>query len=297
MANDTEADDDGDAGASNDSQSSNGGIVALPAIIKLAKVYDLDAAAFVYTFRSVAMPHPHTDAEFVSCCLVAAAHGLNPLTKELYFMKTKAGQIQPIVSVDGWIKKCNEHTQFDGIEFEDIFTDGKISAVRCTIYRKDRTHPTSIIEYMAECAGTTPPWKSHPIRMLRHRALMQCARIAFGFAGLMDRDEFDQWQMRDTTPGGDVMPRQSTRAAASLPDLPNTSMAALPSTDATPIAIDQAALLREIERRIEAEPAKHGEIETEYRPQIMAMDDDGKAAVASAIHAARSGAVNVRVSA
>lgn len=294
MANDGGEDqaDGGTAAAQTAAAGKSGGVVALPAIVKLAQVYDLDAAAFVYTFRSVAMPDKHNEAEFVSCCLVAREHGLNPLTKEIYFMRDKHGRIQAIVGVDGWIKKCNEHPQFDGVEFEDhIGSEGKAIWIKATIFRKDRARPISVIEYMAECVQTRDkagPWQSHPNRMLRHRALIQCARIAFGFAGLMDRDEFDQWMgMRDVTPGA-AASSAASRGKPGLPDLPSTSMAALPSTDATPIVIDQSALLREIEGRIEAEPAKHGEIETEYRARIMAMDDDGKAAVASAIHAART---------
>ena len=37
--------------------------------------------------------------------------------------------------------------------------------------------------------GTTEPWKRWPRRMLRHKALIQAARIAFGFAGIYDEDE------------------------------------------------------------------------------------------------------------
>lgn len=184
-----------------------GGIIALPAIEDLAKVYNLDAAAFVYTFKAVAMPQPHTDAEFVSCCLVAREHGLNPLTKEIYFMRDKHGKIQAIVSVDGWIKKCNEHPQFDGIEFDEkIGADGSLTAITCSIFRKDRSRPTKITEYMSECRqpqrnGKDGPWQTTPNRMLRNRTICQTARVALGFAGIMDRDEFDQWQrMKDVTP-------------------------------------------------------------------------------------------------
>ena len=42
---------------------------------------------------------------------------------------------------------------------------------------------------MDECARNTDPWKSHPRRMLRHKATIQAARIAFGFAGIYDEDE------------------------------------------------------------------------------------------------------------
>ena len=36
------------------------------------------------------------------------------------------------------------------------------------------------------------PWKTHPKRMLRHKAMIQCARLAFGFTGIYDQDEADR---------------------------------------------------------------------------------------------------------
>lgn len=184
-------------------------LVTMPAIQTLADTYGLSAEHFIQTFRTMAMPSSHSDAEFVSCCLVAREHGLNPLTKEIYFMKTKSGQIQPIVSVDGWARKCNEHPAFDGMEIVEITSDGALIAARCSIYRKDRAHPTVVEENLEECSRHGGPvWKTHPHRMLRHRAFTQAARYAFGFAGLMDHDEFEQWQgMKDITP------RKSSSAA------------------------------------------------------------------------------------
>ena len=50
----------------------------------------------------------------------------------------------------------------------------------------------SVCEHMSECRGNTQPWKQWPIRMLRHKAAIQCIRYAFGFAGIMDHDEYDR---------------------------------------------------------------------------------------------------------
>ena len=36
------------------------------------------------------------------------------------------------------------------------------------------------------------PWDTHPNRMHRHKTLIQCARIAFGFAGIYDEDEAER---------------------------------------------------------------------------------------------------------
>src|SRR3546814_9231339 len=62
----------------------------------------------------------------------------------------------------------------------------------CIIYRKDRAHPTEVTEFMSECKRGTQPWQSHPRRMLRHKATIQCARLAFGFGGIYDQDEAER---------------------------------------------------------------------------------------------------------
>lgn len=182
-------------------------LVKFEAITDLAQRYGVEAEAFVNTVRAVAMPKQHSTGELISCLLVAREHGLNPLTKEIYFMRTKSGAIQPIVSVDGWIRKANEHPEYDGAEFEVVRNaDGATVAMRCSIYRKDRSRPTVVEEDLAECAaGGGPVWKSHPNRMLRNRTFCQAARLAFGFAGLMEPDEFRQWQENLEINGGELV--------------------------------------------------------------------------------------------
>lgn len=196
-------------------------IAAIPAIAEMASRYNLSPKAFVYTFRTVAMPQPHSDAEFVSCCLVAREHGLNALTKEIFFMRTKSGQIQPIVSVDGWIRKCNEHPQFDGMEFKENHDDkGALVSMTISIYRKDRSRPTTLTEYFDECSRAGGPvWKSSPHRMMRNRTICQGGRLAFGFAGIMEYDEFLQWQTQDRV-DGNAPAKRLAGAPAEIPEVP-----------------------------------------------------------------------------
>jgi type IV secretory pathway VirB10-like protein len=88
------------------------------------------------------------------------------------------------VGVDGWNNLCNRQPNYDGVEF--IETEDSCTAI---IYRKDRSHPTKITEYLSECVGNTSTWRQWPRRMLRHKAFIQAARMAFGFAGIYDEDE------------------------------------------------------------------------------------------------------------
>lgn len=143
-----------------------------------------------------------TNEELMALVVVANTYGLNPLTKEIYAFPAKGGGIAPIVSIDGWIRMTNDHPQFDGMELDVEFDEaGKPFAATCRIYRKDRSHPTSITEYFSECGRNTDPWKQYPARMLRHKALIQAARVAFGFSGIYDEDEGkDVAGLRDVTP-------------------------------------------------------------------------------------------------
>ncbi|WP_180048696.1 phage recombination protein Bet [Acinetobacter sp. YH12144] len=125
------------------------------------------------------------DVQLVSLLIVANQYKLNPFTKEIYAFPAKgSGGIVPVVGVDGWSRIINDNPLCDGIQFEQ-----DNDSCTCKIYRKDRTHPTVVTEYLDECQGSSEPWKKYPKRMLRHKALIQCARVAFGFSGIYDEDE------------------------------------------------------------------------------------------------------------
>ncbi len=155
-----------------------------------------------------------TNSQMMALLVVADQYGLNPFTRELFAYPDKSG-IVPVVSVDGWLRIINQHEFMDGLEFQEsedwisIDTDAKPCPkwMDCVIYRKDRKQPTRVREYLDEIYrpirtgkkkrddGTwyeytiTSPHQTHTKRMLRHKALIQCARVAFGFAGIYDEDE------------------------------------------------------------------------------------------------------------
>ena len=130
-----------------------------------------------------------TEDELIALVLVANEYQLNPLTKQIYAFPKKGGGIEPMIPIDGWLQIANHHPQFDGLKVEEIDNDGKPYAVEVTIHRKDRSHPIVVREYLSECARPTEPWKQMPRRMLRHKGIKECARIAFSLSGLHDEDE------------------------------------------------------------------------------------------------------------
>lgn len=146
-----------------------------------------DGAELIDTLKATAFKGQVSDAQMTALLVVANQYALNPWTKEIYAFPDKNNGIVPVVGVDGWSRIINTHPQFDGIEFEQDH-----DACTCVIYRKDRTRPIKVTEWMDECQRSTGPWQSHPRRMLRHKAMIQCARLAFGYGGIYDHDEAER---------------------------------------------------------------------------------------------------------
>ena len=154
-----------------------------------------------------------TDEQMFALLVVADQYGLNPFTKEIFAYPDKQNGIVPVVSVDGWSRIINQHPDMDGLEF--VYDDNWVTdlpgakpcpaSIECVIYRKGRTHPVRIKEFLDETYrppfnGTknsqpftiNGPWQSHTKRLLRHKSLIQCSRIAFGFTGIYDQDEAER---------------------------------------------------------------------------------------------------------
>jgi hypothetical protein len=126
--------------------------------------------------------------------------GLDPLGREVYCTEAQdaaadaGAQRKPplvVVALDGWCRIINSHPQFDGMSFEESAEreDGLPLWIECSMHRKDRRVATTVREYMCENRADQSAWLTHPRRMLRHKALVQCARLCFGLSGIYDPDE------------------------------------------------------------------------------------------------------------
>lgn len=161
------------------------------------------------TLKATAFKGQVSDAQMTALMVVANQYGLNPWTKEIYAFPDRNNGIVPVVGVDGWSRIINTHDKFDGMDFEQ-----NDESCTCIIYRKDRGHPIKVTEWMAECKRSVAgPWQSHPKRMLRHKAMIQCARLAFGYGGIYDQDEAERIVERVDVQTGEIMPQ-------ALPDYP-----------------------------------------------------------------------------
>lgn len=168
-------------------------------LVRMAQRFGVDSDKMLSTLTATAFKGNATTEQLMALAVVADQYGLNPWTKEIYAFPSQNG-IVPVVGVDGWSRIINTNAQFDGMDFvEGELNNKSIPAwIECRMHRKDRTHPICVKEYFEEVARDTAPWKSHPRRMLRHKAMIQCARIAFGYVGIYDEDEAER--IIDITP-------------------------------------------------------------------------------------------------
>lgn len=170
---------------------------------QFAQKMGVDAEKLMTTLKDTAFKQPYkgdkpgaevTEAQMMALLVVSNEYGLNPFLKEIYAFPAKGGGIVPLVSIDGWSRIVNSRPEFKSVTFAyppDDTTPNDYY-VECTIERHDRSAPIVIREYYSECARDTDPWKSHPRRMTRHKAFIQCARMAFGYGGIYDPDEAER---------------------------------------------------------------------------------------------------------
>ena len=173
---------------------------------QLAETFGIPQAGdLTAVLKATAFKGPVTDAQMSALLIVASQYKLNPWTKEIYAFPDQNNGIVPVVGVDGWSRIINSHPQFDGMDFEQ-----NDESCTCIMHRKDRAHPVRVTEYLSECKRPVKPWQTHPKRMLRHKAMIQCARLAFGYVGIFDLDEAERITERDVTA------RPARKTAASI---------------------------------------------------------------------------------
>lgn len=174
-------------------------------LLRMAERYGVDPEKMMATLKATAFRGAVTNEQMMALCVVAEQYGLNPWTKEIYAFPDSRNGIVPVVGVDGWSRIINSNSAFDGMDFEQ-----DAESCTCRIHRKDRSHPIAVTEWMSECARPgVGPWQTHPKRMLRHKAMIQCARLAFGFVGIYDEDEAER--IIDVSPASKTLdPRGDT---------------------------------------------------------------------------------------
>lgn len=114
--------------------------------------------------------------------VTAKRYQLNPLLGQIDWELHLDDSYEVYIPIDGWITLIHRQPTFQGLRFDQSTeTEHGIPIwMECTIYRSDLSHPFSVREYYVELKTDHPIWQQMPRRMLRHRTLQQCARLAFG---------------------------------------------------------------------------------------------------------------------
>ena len=157
---------------------------------KVSLRYGMTATALQQTLTKTIFPKSSATKEQVAALLIVAdQYDLNPFTKEIYAFP-QGGGIVPIVGVDGWYKLLHRDKDLSGVQVTFEYDNANVlHSATARIYKRGWEHPVEITELMAECERNTPAWKNQPHRMLLHRALAQCIRIACGLSGVYMEEE------------------------------------------------------------------------------------------------------------
>ena len=113
---------------------------------------------------------------------MANKYQLDPLSEEIGIFEHEDKTQGVYITIDGWAKLMNQHPQYAGMSLKESteLIDNIPTWMECTIYRNDRILPIIVKEYFEEVRTTHPSWSQMPRRMLRHRVIQQCARLALG---------------------------------------------------------------------------------------------------------------------
>lgn len=148
-------------------------------VSKTAKTLELEEAELQAWIDLQVMVPKQT---LIALLRIAKENNLDPLKEEVALALYDDVNWHAYITVEGYSKLLNNHPAYDGITFaQSQEQNNEIPLwMECTIYRKDRSHPTIVREYFDEVKGEQAIWQKMPKRMLRHRVMQQCARLSFG---------------------------------------------------------------------------------------------------------------------
>ena len=119
-----------------------------------------------------------TDKELFMFMGIAKSYGLNPLKREIHFVKYGTSPASIIVGYEIYLKRAERTGKLDGwkcwIEKDDI---GEKAVIE--IKRKDQSMPIKWEVYRKEFDKQQSTWKSMPTFMLKKVAIAQGFRLAF----------------------------------------------------------------------------------------------------------------------
>lgn len=167
--------------------------------------------------RTIAAPTA-TDDEFKTFMYLCNAYNLDPLKKEIYFIKY-GGKSTIITSRDGYLKIANVNEHFDGIESDVVyqgdqlikrdngslhitygqehlmFDKSKLTGAFCSVFRKDRQKATTVFVSIRDYYKKEAPiWQQYTNAMILKVAEAMALKRAFAISGLVTKEEIDDYK-------------------------------------------------------------------------------------------------------
>ena len=180
--------------------------------------------------KSQFFPQTATNDEMVYCMNIAKVMGLNPITKEIFFVPRRSqvnGQwiekVEPMLGRDSYIKVAHSTGKFAGMEttssierVPNLTPDGGWEessdlVATCKVWRTDTSIPFTVSvrysEYVQKTKQGEPTkfWKEKPDTMLKKVAESQALRKAFSINGAYSEDEIETAIIE---PRSSVVPQQ-----------------------------------------------------------------------------------------
>lgn len=138
-----------------------------------------------------------SDQELLMGLQIAKTFGLNPLKREVYFVKYKDDQpMQVLTGYEVYLKRAERSGKYNGLDIksEGSVAEGNLKAI-VKVYRTDWQYPLTHEAFYSEYVqmkkdfntGKSEPntfWKNKPVTMIKKVAVSQAFRMAFP-------DEFD----------------------------------------------------------------------------------------------------------
>lgn len=156
-----------------------------------------------------------TDDEFKTFMYLCKAYNLDPLKKEIYFIKY-GNRTSILTSRDGYLKIANLNENFDGLESDVVyqgdvlskrddgslhitygqehlsFDKSKLSGAFCSVFRKDREKATTVFVSIKEYYKKDAPiWQQYTNAMILKVAEAMALKRAFAISGLVTKEEIE----------------------------------------------------------------------------------------------------------
>jgi phage recombination protein Bet len=155
-----------------------------------------------------------SEEEFNTFLYLAQQYNLDPIKKEIYFIKFDGRPASILTGRDGYLKIAHDHGQFDGLESDAVYlgdkltkrADGsflieygdghlsfdktKLRGAFCNVFRKDWSKSTSIfVSYDDYYKTQGDIWKKYPNAMITKVAESMALKRAFSISGITTKEE------------------------------------------------------------------------------------------------------------